>query len=299
MHKQTESSNNRSSQGERVLVSFDEWKFGSPDWLCNNYLADQGREKKKCSLGQQQPNGKPSLPVPRGRTDGRTDGRTHGQDRRWRAGWRARRGEEELAALLLLTTFRQKEKLKIKDSKKKWIWRFSVARSAKQKIARCNIWFFIVYSRNIKVWLNICTLILVYSQNWRNIARDDRHFLSMIATLAIKKNSSKKHREDDGMVGPHLAFCLSAAIAIATISAHWTLPSASSPLTASVTAFVSSERARLRGRDAWRLRAFAQLWLRPCRIKLAAAFMSSQQQRQPLLLLLLLLLLLSLLLLEY
>jgi hypothetical protein len=37
------------------------------------------------------------------------------------AGWRgsAARGEEELAALLLLTTFRQKAKLKIKDSKKK------------------------------------------------------------------------------------------------------------------------------------------------------------------------------------
>jgi hypothetical protein len=51
-----------------------------------------------------------------GQTDGRTDARA---GPRWRAGWRARRGEEELAALLLLTTFRQKEKLKIKDSKKK------------------------------------------------------------------------------------------------------------------------------------------------------------------------------------
>jgi hypothetical protein len=45
------------------------------------------------------------------------------------------------------------------------------------------------------------------------------------------------------MVGPQLAYCLSAAIAIATISAHWTLPSASSPLTASVTAVGTSERA--------------------------------------------------------
>ncbi len=139
MHKQTEV-----VITEAVRESFGKWRVKILAALTDSATIIwqiQGG-KNICRLGQQQPNGSQACQDRAGnRTDGRTDGRTHGQDPAGGlaggpAGERSRRGggvEEELAALLLLTTSRQKAKLKIKNSKKKWIWRFSVTRSAKTK----------------------------------------------------------------------------------------------------------------------------------------------------------------------
>jgi hypothetical protein len=47
-------------------------------------------------------------------------------------------------------------------------------------------------AKNIKGWLNICTLFLIYSKIWLNLHRDDHHlfyiFIWMIATLGTNKN---------------------------------------------------------------------------------------------------------------
>jgi hypothetical protein len=78
----------------------------------------------------------------------------------------------------------------IKNSKKKWFWRFSVARSEKIKNRQIQIFGFYCVAKNLK-WFNLhlCSQkwFLIDSQNLAKI-----YLGMMIATLATNKNSFKK-----------------------------------------------------------------------------------------------------------
>ncbi len=94
----------------------------------------------------------------------------------------------EISALFLWAKF-------CLNSKKKWFSKFSVAK--KRKSVNHQIHTFRCYhvAKNIKGWLNICTLFLIYRQICLNLHRDDHHlfyiFLWMIATLGTNKNFLK------------------------------------------------------------------------------------------------------------
>jgi hypothetical protein len=63
-------------------------------------------------------------------------------------------------------------------NKKKWFWRFSIAKSEKinYKNYQIPILGFHCVTKNIEGWLEICTLILVYIPIWLNLLWDGHHF---------------------------------------------------------------------------------------------------------------------------
>jgi hypothetical protein len=58
-------------------------------------------------------------------------------------------------------------------------------RKKKSKNCHIHIFHFQLVAKNIKGWLKICILLLVYSQIWLNLARADHH-------LGYMKNFLKK-----------------------------------------------------------------------------------------------------------
>jgi len=78
--------------------------------------------------------------------------------------------------------------------KKKWFCKFSVDKSEEKKSKNCHmhIFHFQLVAKNIKGWLKLCILLLVYSQIWLNLARADNH-------LGYIKNFLKNHYPFDSI----------------------------------------------------------------------------------------------------